>query len=84
KNPDLKQWGIEGQINEDQYYQVVNHLIKKYRLYNFDKLEDRTIASRISYWRNMGYSDQEMVGFVAKYFDGQELLLNQKLSEVFQ
>lgn len=82
--PELRQWGIEGVIDEDQYYQTVNQLIKKYRLYNFDKFEERTIASRISYWRNLGYSDQEMVEFVAKHFDQEELLLNKKLSVVFQ
>ncbi|MFM2490199.1 UvrD-helicase domain-containing protein [Enterococcus avium] len=59
-------------------------MIKKYRLYNFDKFEERPIVSRISYWRNMGYSDQEMVDFVAQHFDQEELLLNQKLSVVFQ
>ena len=80
----MKQWGIEGVIDEEQYFQTINHLVKKYRLYNFDKFEERTIASRISYWRNLGYSDQEMVGFVAKYFDEKELLPNQKLSAVFQ
>ncbi len=84
KNPALRQWGISGSIDEDQYYQTVNQLIKKYRLYNFDKFEERTISSRISYWRNMGYSDLEMVQFVAKYFDKEDLLPNQKLSEVFQ
>lgn len=82
--PAAKQWGIEGTIDEEQYFQTLNQLIKKYHLYNFDKFEERTIASRISYWRNMGYSDQEMVKFVAKYFDAQELIPNQKLSEVFQ
>ncbi|MFC4772844.1 ATP-dependent helicase [Enterococcus hermanniensis] len=83
-NPTLKQWGITGSIDEDQYYQTVNQLIKKYRLYNFDKFEERTISSRISYWRNMGYSDAEMVQFVAKYFDKEDLLPNQRLSEIFQ
>lgn len=82
--PAAKQWGIAGTIDEDQYYQTINQLIKKYRLYNFDKFEERTIASRISYWRNMGYSDQAMVEFVAKYFDEQELILNKKLSVVFE
>ncbi|MBM7712304.1 ATP-dependent helicase [Enterococcus xiangfangensis] len=82
--PHLKQWGIEGVIDEEQYYQGINQLIKKYRLYNFDKFEERTIASRISYWRNMGYSDQAMVEFVAKYFDAKELIPNQKLSDIFQ
>lgn len=84
QKPELKQWGIEGEIDEEQYYQTVNQLIKKYRLYNFDKLDERTIASRISYWRNMGYSDEEMVELVAKHFDAQEILLNKKLSTVFQ
>lgn len=84
QQPGLKQWGIEGVIDEEQYFQTINHLVKKYRLYNFDKFEERTIASRISYWRNLGYSDQEMVRFVAKYFDEKELLPNQKLSVVFQ
>ena len=82
--PAAKQWGIIGTIDEEHYYQTVNQLIKKYRLYNFDKFEERPIVSRISYWRNMGYSDQEMVDFVAKHFDQEELLLNQKLSVVFQ
>lgn len=82
--PHLSQWGIDGVIDEEQYYQTLTHLIKKYRLYNFDKFEERTIASRISYWRNMGYSDSEMVGFVAKYFDPEDLLLNQSLSVVFE
>ncbi|MFQ7234584.1 MAG: UvrD-helicase domain-containing protein, partial [Enterococcus hulanensis] len=84
QKPELKQWGIEGEIDEEQYYQTVNQLIKKYRLYNFDKLDERTLASRISYWRNMGYSDEEMVELVAKHFDAQEILLNKKLSTVFQ
>ncbi|MDT2828598.1 MAG: ATP-dependent helicase [Enterococcus viikkiensis] len=83
-NPALKQWGIEGAIDEELYGQTVNQLIKKYRLYNFDKYEDRSLLSRISYWRNMGYSDQAMVGFVAAYFDGKDLLPNQTLSHVFQ
>ena len=82
--PAAKQWGIAGTIDEEHYYQTVNQLIKKYRLYNFDKFEERPIVSRISYWRNMGYSDQEMVDFVAQHFDQEELLLNQKLSVVFQ
>lgn len=82
--PAAKQWGITGTIDEERYYQTVNQLIKKYRLYNFDKFEERPIVSRISYWRNMGYSDQEMVDFVAQHFDQEELLLNQKLSAVFQ
>lgn len=82
--PAAKQWGIIGTIDEEHYYQTVNQLIKKYRLYNFDKFEERPIVSRISYWRNMGYSDQEMVDFVAQHFDQEELLLNQKLSVVFQ
>ncbi|MDT2597521.1 ATP-dependent helicase [Enterococcus dongliensis] len=82
--PELKQWGIEGTIDEEQYYQILSQLIKKYRLYNFDKFEERTIAARISYWRNMGYSDQAMVEFVAKHFDAKGLLANQKLSAVFQ
>ncbi|MBU5362481.1 ATP-dependent helicase [Enterococcus raffinosus] len=82
--PAAKQWGIVGTIDEEHYYQTVNQLIKKYRLYNFDKFEERPIVSRISYWRNMGYSDQEMVDFVAQHFDQEELLLNQKLSVVFQ
>ncbi|MBO0454712.1 MULTISPECIES: ATP-dependent helicase [Enterococcus] len=82
--PSAKQWGIEAEVNEEHYYQAINQLIKKYRLYNFDKFEDRTIASRISYWRNMGYSDQEMVNFIAKYFDKEEILPNQQLSKVFQ
>lgn len=82
--PELKKWGIEGTINEERYIQTVNQLVKKYRLYNFDKFEDRSILTRISYWRNLGYSDQAMVGFVAKYFDREDLLLNQKLSRVFQ
>ncbi|MDU6523419.1 MAG: UvrD-helicase domain-containing protein, partial [Enterococcus sp.] len=83
-NPALKQWGIEGAIDEELYGQTVNQLIKKYRLYNFDKYEDRSLLSRISYWRNMGYSDQAMIGFVATYFDGKDLLPNQTLSQVFQ
>lgn len=82
--PAAKQWGITGTIDEERYYQTVNQLIKKYRLYNFDKFEERPIVSRTSYWRNMGYSDQEMVDFVAQHFDQEELLLNQKLSAVFQ
>ncbi|MGM0111921.1 ATP-dependent helicase [Enterococcus sp. DIV0187] len=82
--PAAKQWGIIGTIDEDHYYQTVNQLIKKYRLYNFDKFEERPIVTRISYWRNMGYSDQEMVDFVAQHFDQEELLLNQRLSVVFQ
>ncbi|MFQ9628854.1 MAG: ATP-dependent helicase [Enterococcus avium] len=82
--PAAKQWGIIGTIDEEHYYQTVNQLIKKYRLYNFDKFEERPIVSRISYWRNMGYSDQEMVDFVAQHFDQEELLLNQRLSVVFQ
>lgn len=82
--PAAKQWGIIGTIDEEHYYQTVNQLIKKYRLYNFDKFEERPIVTRISYWRNMGYSDQEMVDFVAKHFDQEELLLNQRLSVVFQ
>ena len=82
--PAAKQWGIAGTIDEERYYQTVNQLIKKYRLYNFDKFEERPIVSRLSYWRNIGYSDQEMVDFVAQHFDQEELLLNQKLSVVFQ
>lgn len=84
RDPRLNQWGIEGTIDEDQYYQTLTQLIKKYKLYNFDKFDERTIASRISYWRNMGYSDDEMVGFVAKYFDDEDLILNHSLSTVFQ
>lgn len=82
--PELKRWGIEGTINEGLYLETVNQLIKKYRLYNFDKYEDRSILTRISYWRNLGYSDQEMTHFIAKYFDSKDLLPNQKLSVVFK
>lgn len=82
--PELERWGIAGTINEELYAQTINQLIKKYRLYNFDKYEDRSILTRISYWRNLGYSDQEMVRFIAKHFDAKELLPNQKLSVVFK
>ena len=70
--PAAKQWGIAGTIDEERYYQTVNQLIKKYRLYNFDKFEERPIVSRLSYWRNIGYSDQEMVDFVAQHFDQED------------
>lgn len=84
QTPALTQWGIEGTIDEDKYFQTLNQLIKKYQLYNFDKFDERTIASRISYWRNMGYSDQEMVDCVARYFDAKGIIPKQKLSVVFQ
>jgi DNA helicase-2/ATP-dependent DNA helicase PcrA len=81
--PELCEIGITGEINESKYQQVLNRLIGRFRLYNFNKHEERSIAERLSYWTNLGYSEQQMIAFVKKYFDQENLLPGHLLSEVF-
>ncbi|WP_159722530.1 ATP-dependent helicase [Enterococcus sp. CSURQ0835] len=83
KYPTLKHSNLTGMIDEDHYQQTIQQLIKKYRLYNFDKFEDRTIVTRLSYWRNLGYSDQQIIAQIKQYFDSEQLLPHQTLSTVF-
>lgn len=81
--PELNKSGLIGEINEEKYQQTVSRLIGKYNLYQFNRHEDRSIQERLSYWRNMGFSDREILQFIARFFDKEELVPNDRLSTVF-
>ncbi|EAD0662713.1 ATP-dependent helicase, partial [Listeria monocytogenes] len=88
KYPYLEKYGIAGEVPEkgsgkDSHDRILMNLIKQYNLYNFDKYEEKSINERLSYWRNMGYNDEEIVAFIARHFDDKEILKDQLLSEVF-
>ncbi|HAC1078283.1 TPA_asm: AAA family ATPase, partial [Listeria monocytogenes] len=88
KYPYLEKYGIAGEVpgkgsGKDSHDRILMNLIKQYHLYNFDKYEEKPINERLSYWRNMGYNDEEIVAFIARYFDDKEILKDQLLSEVF-
>ncbi|MBF2599168.1 ATP-dependent helicase [Listeria seeligeri] len=85
--PNLEKYGIAGEIpknlEENNHDKILRNLIKQFNLYNFDKHEDKSINERLSYWKNMGYSDDDIVNFIAKHFDDKGILENQQLSIVF-
>lgn len=88
KYPHLESYGIAGEVpkknsEEENHEQILNRLIKQFSLYNFDKYEDKNIKDRISYWRNMGYTDSDIISFIERHFDDKEILKGRQLSVVF-
>lgn len=88
KYPYLESYGIAGEIpkkdsEKENHEQILSRLIKQFSLYNFDKYEDKNIKDRISYWKNMGYADCDMISFIERHFDDKEILKERQLSVVF-
>ncbi|MDR7856060.1 UvrD-helicase domain-containing protein [Tissierella sp.] len=85
--PALKSFGIYGDNpveGEKKYSRTLSKLITKHQLHNFNKFNDKNIQERISYWKNMSYTQDEMVEYVANHFD--QILSDKeiKLSEKFR
>ncbi|UOK62225.1 UvrD-helicase domain-containing protein [Paenibacillus sp. OVF10] len=73
--PALASVGVTGQKKKDsdeKASKLFQHLLKKYYLFQFDKEGEKTIRERINYWTNIGCSPEEMMAYVAKYYDGLE------------
>ncbi|WP_139996310.1 ATP-dependent helicase [Paenibacillus paridis] len=75
--------GNKTKDSEDQAKRLLNELIKKYKLYQFNKEGDKNIKERIEYWTNLGYSSEEMRDFVAKHFDSIESMSEYPISQRF-
>ncbi|GKS10867.1 DNA helicase [Paenibacillus chitinolyticus] len=72
QNPAYSYIGIQGgnaDEGEFKYKRELRKLINKYRLFKFDKYNEKTIFERISFWTNMGFSVDQMTDFIAKHFD---------------
>ena len=64
--------GIQGgnaDEGEFEYKRELRKLINKYRLYKFDKHNEKSIFDRISFWTNMGFSIDQMTDYIEKHFD---------------
>lgn len=84
KFPHLSTIGVPGKIENEKIGTVIKTLIKKYKLYNFDKFEDTIIAKRLSYWINMGFTDTDIIHFIEEHFDKENFFEDTKLSTVFK
>ncbi|WP_341282072.1 UvrD-helicase domain-containing protein [Paenibacillus sp. FSL H8-0537] len=64
--------GIQGgdaDEGEVEYKKELRKLINKYRLFKFDKYNEKTIFDRVSFWTNMGFSKEQMTEYIEKHFD---------------
>ncbi|WP_435924449.1 UvrD-helicase domain-containing protein [Paenibacillus sp. DYY-L-2] len=72
QNPAYSSIGIQnGNADEGEfeYKRELRKLINKYRLFKFDKENEKTIFDRISFWINMGFSVDQMTDYIEKHFD---------------
>ncbi|WP_420540458.1 UvrD-helicase domain-containing protein (plasmid) [Paenibacillus polymyxa] len=72
QNPAYTSIGIQGgnaDEGESEYKRELRKLINKYRLFKFDKHNEKNIFGRISFWTNMGFSIDQMTDYIEKHFD---------------
>lgn len=76
--------GIQGKVEEDDYKRIFNGLIADHRLEKLDEEGDKRLIDKVSYWMNMGYSNDDIISFIRIYYD--DLIPNEqsKLSDRFK